>query len=152
VTLLALVYFALAALGLLVVFAGKTPVLAKATAAVVIPVFAFAVWQAARPPTGWPATGTPSGQLVAGYVQEPDALSHTPGEIDVWAVPEGATRPRAFRLPYSRALHEQTLQAMGQVKRGVRVGVAKRVKSGQSSNRSGLRFYKLPPPQAPSKN
>lgn len=152
---LALVYVGLATIVGATLAVNRAPLAAKA---VVIPVslaLGFAVWQAAQPPTGWPATATPAknGQLVGGFVREPDRLSHDRGEIDLLAVPPGFDHPRLYRVPYTRQTHEQLQMALAAAKRGVRVGVkmVKRPK-GERGPKVRPQFYLLPPPKLPTKN
>ena len=150
---LALTYCGLATIGGAVLTAHRLRVIARALVVVVVPVLAFAVWRAAQPPTGWPATGSPpKGQFVSSYVTEPDALTHNPGEIELWLVPSGSARPRSYRLPYSRRLHQQVAAASSAAKAGVKVGI-KRVSAGKVQNgpKAKFRFYVLPPPRPPSK-
>ena len=151
---LAFVYVGLVVLGLVIAIQNRPLLYFRIAAVCVIPALAFAVWQAAQPPTGWPATGSPpQGQLIGGYVVEPDALTHNPGEIELWLVPSGSPRPRSYRIPYTRRTHEQVMAAMAAARHGVRVAV-KMVghRRGDSGPKVQPRFYRMPPPRLPTKN
>lgn len=119
----------------------------KVVLAVLIPAFGFAIWPLSRPLTGWPTDAAPpkSAQFISGVAREPV-------EIDIWAVPDGADQPRAYKLPYTKQLHQQLERAMKATKAGQAVGVrqpnGKRHGHGQKSRHV---FYKLPPPMPPRK-
>ena len=151
---LALVYIALATLGCVLLATPLPRLRVRAAMVVVLPAVAFAVWQASQPPTGWPATKRPdrNGQLVGGYIREPDALSHDRGEIDLLVVPPGARSGRLFRVPYSRQTHIGLQAALRAAKAGIRVGVRMTHRpQGEPGPRVVPQFYRLPPPALPSK-
>lgn len=147
--LLAFIYVALAVLVCAVVVGARLPVAARACIVVAAPVVAFAVWQAAQPPTGWPATAAPpkNATFVWASIREPDQLTRDAGEIDLWLTPPGATQPRSYRLPYSRQLHRGAQQAMEATRAGARLSVRSR------RNRTRIRFvfYRQPPVGLPNK-
>jgi hypothetical protein len=110
--LYAIAFAGLSALAGVLLTANRVPFLARLAVAVLTPWLAIAVWLAARPPAGWPRAAQPpeGAMLVSGAVRAPSLGD--PGEIDLWVEPPGATRPRASRLPYSRALHRRLLRAL----------------------------------------
>jgi hypothetical protein len=74
---------------------------------------------------GWPTEAAPpaSFQLYAALVHEPDRVSSSNGAIYLWLSPQGADDepdgpPRAYALPYSRALHEQVARAQQRLQEG----------------------------------
>ena len=142
----AMIYFVIAALACSLIAYGRIGGWTKAVVLVIAPMLAFAIWQAAQPPTGWPANTKPPKDAQFQW-----AVVHEPDSIDLWLTPAGSTRERAYRVPYSRQLHEQAELALKAVKGGVRVGIRKVVKRGHAySNRYTL--YMLPPPAAESKD
>ncbi len=73
---------------------------------------------------GWP-TGThlpDSFRLVAAQVYEPDKAQGAPGEIYLWVTAlsdnAGRSTPRAYKIPYSAALHEKLDEAEKGLKNG----------------------------------
>ncbi len=142
--LYALAFAGLAALAGALLAAGRAPFALRLALAAATPWLAFAVWQAARPPAGWPASAQPpqDAAFVSGVARVPSAGD--PGEIDLWVEPAGATRPRAYRLPYSPALHQQLLAALAAQRRtrgNVRLLVRQPARSGGGRGRlrSGMR-------------
>lgn len=122
-----------------------------------LPLIAVAPWLAvvafhlAQPPTGWPATVRPNSQgaqFVWGVVREPNPSTNDHGEIDLWLIPQGMTRPRAYQLPYTRQLHRQVVAATGMVRRQGRVGLRLARRRGQHARWVA---YRLPPAKAPPK-
>lgn len=74
---------------------------------------------------GWPteAPPPPRFQLHAALIDEPDRKGRDPGAIYLWLSPrnadgEVAGPPRAYALPYSRALHEATVRAQADLQAG----------------------------------
>ena len=74
---------------------------------------------------GWPTEATPPArfQLHAALVHEPDRINRSHGSIFLWLSPQDAegrpgAPPRAYALPYSRALHEQVARAQGRLQEG----------------------------------
>lgn len=110
--LYALAFAGLAALAGVLLGAGRVPFLLKLGVAAATPWLAFAVWQAARPPIGWPEAAQPpqDAAFVSGVARLPTLGD--PGEIDLWLEPPGSNRPRAYRLPYSLPLHRRLLAAL----------------------------------------
>jgi hypothetical protein len=143
-----LVLYALAFAGLSIlvgclIAAKRVPFVARFAVCVLTPWLAFAVWQAARPPAGWPKAAQPpaGGTLVGGTVRTP--VLGDAGEIDLWVEPPGAQRPRAYRLPYSPELQQRLIAALA-AKRATHDGLHLVVQSGSGpqhgSRHGGLRF------------
>lgn len=111
---------------------------------------------------GWPArSGMPERfVLLATVIEEPSKLS--PGALYVWvnALEDGkpAPAPRAFVLPYSKALHSELNEAMKKVRQGVsQMGTTStKAGTGVSWLRPGgevldVKVRDLPVPQLPEK-
>ena len=120
--------------------------------------FTFAVWSALDSFSGWPTAQNPPANalLVASTVDEPRA-------IYVWLVPSDASgllryrpdqsEPRAYRLPYSRQLHEQVDRGTALAKQGRPVEL-QRMQGGGSGRRTRFRVrsYLFPPQSLPRKD
>ncbi len=109
---------------------------------------------------GWPsAAPLPEEFLLLGAeVREPDKRRRTAGAIYLWARATGDAdaQPRAYRLPYSRALHEAVLEA--QTRRASGSHQAGRVESAPGSgagsvdpSEPGIRFFEPPRSTLPEK-
>ena len=110
--LYALAFAGLAALGGLLLATTRVPFAVRIVVVVLTPWLAFAVWQAARPPIGWPDhTRPPEGAAFVSGVARPPSPGD-PGEIDLWLEPPGSNRPRAYRLAYTPALHRKLAAAL----------------------------------------
>src|SRR5581483_4557022 len=98
--LVALVYAALAALLSASIATDRLRLPLRILGVVGAVPVAFLVWQSAQPPTGWPtASGPPKDSaFVWASVREPSPGDA--GEIDLWLVPVGADKPRAYRVAY----------------------------------------------------
>ena len=120
-----------------------------------VPAFGFAILSTTNSLRGWPTGDSPpkSATFVWGVVDEPDPQTGSSGSVYLWLAT--GTKPRAYRLPYSRELHKQIVQATALTKGGQTVAVTRRRSSRRTGHgtaaRGALRFYRLPPPQPPSK-
>jgi len=144
-----------------VVIGGAGKWIIKLPIVVVVPLFSFLVWSSLDSFTGWPAnTTTPSRlMLIQEVVVEPSKT--TSGAIYIWGIPPKQSHglfkyrpkesePRAYKLPYTRQLHEQVAAAQAAQKAGVRVAIAKSNKG--EKDRGVYRFYILPQVDAPIKS
>jgi hypothetical protein len=133
----------------------------KACAITVALGFVIATFVALEEMLGWPTEGAPPAhfQLYAALVREPDRSNRSNGAIYLWLVPrvaEGQSDPppRAYALPYSRALHEQVARAQARLKEGQPVdGTAGRRADGYLLGTRSLQveLYQAPPAQLPPK-
>jgi|GEM_PF-3557873 len=152
---LAAAYCALA-LGLGWLLAGGRRWRTKAVYVVYAPAVALALWLGRPDASGWPSRDAvpANAQLVSALVDEPDPMSGDPGRIYLW-LDLGTAAPRAFSLPYSRALHERVEHALNAVRHGTAVAVARASASARGSARvhapSPLRFYPHPAVLLPPK-
>ena len=166
---------------------------AKATMIVLSLYFCLSVGFSVTEFMGWPTDDKlpPKFLLHWAVINEPDVKLGDEGSIYVWVKPigepeiehkewnnyllsfyDGESQPRAYRIPYSRALHEQTQKAMGILLKGGGVGGTNKGKGkpkgkkqsggngdakagdgGKSlTNNGGIEFHKLPPPKLPDKD
>jgi hypothetical protein len=112
---------------------------AKLALIALVPAYGLLILRDADTHAGWPTSKTPPEEsvLVWGVIHEPGDLGKgDPGCIYVWLIPmdgsgadEPKGTPRAFRLPYSRGLHEAVQGGMERAKEG-RPGVLKRGQRG----------------------
>lgn len=152
--------YAALALGLAWTIASGSSWWWRAPYIVAAPALAFALWLGRPDPAGWPTiAGIPAhATLQWALVDEPNPSTSDPGRIYLW-LDVGATAPRAFSLPYSRALHEQVQHALDRVKRGQSIAVARAAARAHGSRRStapgeqgsSLHFYAHPPVLLPPK-
>lgn len=102
---------------------------------VTVPSFGLAVWSSLGSYKGWPTTAAPPEKALVYWVlvREPEPARGDPGAIFVWLTPveEDASgslnpldydspggEPRAYKLPYSRSLHQATETAKNIIGRG----------------------------------
>jgi hypothetical protein len=81
---------------------------------------------------GWPvAAALPEKfKFLAAEVHEPDADVGDQGYILLWARPTDERDPRAYRLPYSRSLHEQMEEARQRGQHGMPVYMMRKGRKG----------------------
>lgn len=149
------------ALGLAWSLAGSSSWWRRAPYIICAPPLALALWLGRPDPAGWPsgAKVPAHAQLVWADVDEPDAAVGDSGHIYLWLDVGSSTVPRAYALPYSRALHKQVQKAMNAVKRGQPIGVGRAASRGHghghghgAGQRGGeIHFYPHPPQLLPPK-
>jgi hypothetical protein len=113
----------------------------KAAAIGITAGFFLVVFVALQALLGWPTEDQPPArfQLHAALIEEPDRKGPGQGAIYLWLSPRDADGaiagpPRAYALPYSRALHEATVRAQA----GLSAGRPIDGKSAPSSRSDGL--------------
>src|SRR5918996_818424 len=113
----------------------------KASAICVTAGFFVATFVAVQAMMGWPTEAVLPArfQLHAALIDEPDRKGRGAGAIYFWLSPrnqdgEVAGPPRAYALPYSRALHEATVRAQANLQAGRPIDG----KSGPSSRPDGF--------------
>jgi hypothetical protein len=122
--------------------------------------FTFAVWGALGSFSGWATNETPPehAMLVASSVDEPNAIylwlvaPSKPGVLDYRP---GKGEPRAYRLDYSRQLHEQVDRGSALARRGRPVEFSRRDTAAGTAGRTTrfvVRAYRLPPRSLPRKS
>jgi hypothetical protein len=111
---------------------------------------------------GWPTDAAPPGRfrLHAALVREPDRAGRSAGAIYLWLSPrnedgEAPESPRAYAMPYSRKLHEQTARAQGRLEAGQGVEGRTQSQSGWSgrftSHEARIELFAPPSPSLPPK-
>jgi len=112
---------------------------------------------------GWPTEAAPPARfrLHAALVEEPDGGKGDPGAIFLWLSPrteDGAASapPRAYALPYDRALHEAIAEAQTSLDEGRRVdGRARRTakeQGGFGTRALQVELFEAPAPALPPKS
>jgi len=142
--------------------------------------FSLETWRALDSYSGWPAKEAMPQRalLLHAVVREPNPAKHDAGAIFLWVVPLGqddpgpfayepiSGEPRAYKIPYSRPMHEQTagaMKAMRQngrpilIERGGRQGDGQGTGEGNNTTYGddeggGFRMRELPPPSLPPKD
>ena len=159
-------YVALAVLLLGLCLYSKWPVWIKAGAIIVTCFFYYATYLSLQSLLGWPTQSDLPGEFImlAGKVEEPDEESESSGAIYLWALSLNGDylygMPRAYKIPYSKPLHNQVSEANKKLRRGV-------VQIGKSENiivhKPGIgqtwfeehiqrvSIYDLPDPELPDK-
>lgn len=155
---LAAAYAALA-LGLAWVLAGRGSWRWRAPYVVLAPALALALWLGKPNAAGWPTVASmpAHAQLHWAVVDEPDPATTDPGRIYLW-LDVGSAKPRAYSLPYTRAMHKRVQQALQQVKEGRPVAVSRTTANGHARRGAGagahgasVRFSPSLPPGLPPK-
>jgi len=142
---------------------------------VCLALFSFETLRALDSYAGWPAKETMPQRalLISAIVREPNPSKNDAGAIFLWVVPLGqddpgpfaydpvSGEPRAYRLRYSRAMHEQTAAAMKAMRQNGRPILIERGgipgedggdgRSGYDDETGGFRMRELPPPSMPDK-
>lgn len=97
---------------------------AKAAATVVTCGLLIVVYLAHLELLGWPAAAKLPERflLISAAVREPGKAGGDAGAIYIWARPveDPAAEPRAYRLDYSRELHERVVAALASARDGTR--------------------------------
>jgi hypothetical protein len=101
----------------------------------IVPSFGLAVWKSLSSYQGWPtSTEIPEKALfLQGIVREPEPDDGDPGAIYLWLLPLSPEvldvktfldfrgklgEPRAYKLPYSRGMHQAVLKAQSMAAKG----------------------------------
>ena len=131
----------------------------KAAAIGVTAAFFAIVFVALQAMLGWPTEAQPPArfELHAALIQEPGRKGARPGAIFLWLSPRGpdgavAGPPRAYALPYSRALHEATARAQAGLQDGRQIDGSSRPGEPDgllAPSTSVELFERMPPPLPP---
>lgn len=126
----------------------------------------FVTWQSLQDLRGWPAQVRlpPHFLYNASAVVEPDESSGTQGRVYMWVTPIVDDKPigvpRAYLLPYSRALHTKMARAREAMHSGrLQVGDATEsdnnphssAKSAFAQHRQTINLHNVPEPSLPEK-
>lgn len=120
--------------------------------------FTFAVWDAMDSFTGWATGQDPPARalFLRGMVDEPDAIYVwliAPPEPGLLAYRPQDGEPRAYRLPYTRQLHERVDRGNELTRRGQRVELRQMQPDGENGRGTQLaiQINRLTPRGLPSK-
>jgi len=195
---IAIGFVLIAALVLWFVIGAKGNWISKAAMILLSLYFCLSVGLSVNEFMGWPTDDQLPSKFLLHWavIKEPDVKSGDEGSIYIWVRPisepepkvehkewndyllsfyDGKSQPRAYRIPYSRPLHEETQKAISLLLKGVGVGgtsgegegegegegkeagkegqgTGKTGDGGRSlTNNGGIEFHKLPPPKLPDK-
>jgi hypothetical protein len=121
---------------------------------VALPLFYIGQFQVLQATRGWPSDDVlpATFELVAFRVIEPDARQGSSGEILLWASTAASRTPRAYRLGYSRQLHETLVHAGQRLEQGkIQIGTRRAGDNGPSEGDTGIRFDDRPHSGLPAK-
>jgi hypothetical protein len=131
----------------------------KAAAIGITAGFFVVVFLALQAMLGWPTEAQPPARfaLHAALIEEPDRKGRRPGAIYLWLSPrlaDGAITgpPRAYALPYSRALHEATVRAQAGLSAGRPIDGKVRPSTrpdGFATRSTAIELFERPPPLLP---
>jgi hypothetical protein len=148
---------------------GPRSIWIKGLITALLPAFYFLHWQGLQDYKGWPAEQSlpEKFELIAADVVEPTAHNQQQGRIYLWVRPDlgGATgkiveentNPRAYRLPYSRKLHEMLFETRKRIQAGQQqIGLLRDDEGGGSGGATvgygyRLEFIDKPKSQLPPK-
>ena len=145
--------------------------------------YSLETWQALGSYAGWPAAERMPQRalLLSATVREPNPSKGDPGAIFLWVIPLNmddpdpfsytpvSGEPRAYRIPYSRSMHEQAAAASKAISQdgrpmlierdGLQGGGAEGEGGGDGNGTTygeddggGFRIRELPPPNLPPKD
>jgi hypothetical protein len=119
-----------------------------------LPFFYIGQYQVLQATRGWPSNDAlpTTFELTAFKIVEPDARQGTSGEILLWASSADNRTPRAYRLGYSRQLHETLIDAGQRLEqRKIQIGTRNAGGNGASEGDTGIRFDDQPRSELPAK-
>ena len=124
---------------------------------VVTAAFYIGTWYGLKHLQGWPLDESLPAEfrLISEYIEQPNKRKGTDGAIYLWVtnLAEGAdSRPRAYRLPYQEALHEDITEATARS----RPQIGKRVEQAVMNQPEGqmdsvIKFEDVPRARLPAK-
>jgi hypothetical protein len=160
IPVIAVGFVLLGALLLWLVIGGRGAWWVKFGAIAVTSAFTFAVWGALDSFSGWATDENPPAHalLVGSTVDEPRAIYVwlvAPFKGSVLEYQPSRGEPRAYRLPYSRELHEQIDRGNTLARQGRPVELASREAAAGTPGRRTrfvVRAYRLPPQSLPRKS
>jgi hypothetical protein len=157
IPVVAIAFVLLGGLLLWFVIGGRGAWWLKLGAIVVTCGFTFAVWNALDSFSGWPTDQRPPARalLVSSTVDEPKAIYVwlvAPARSDVFGYRPDKAAPRAYRLPYSRELHEQVTRGAALAKKGRPVELMHQPHgTGGRATSFVVRAFRPPPVSLPRK-
>ncbi|MGB0712820.1 MAG: hypothetical protein ACPGUC_04600 [Gammaproteobacteria bacterium] len=154
--LLAVVYTAVLALLVLVLFQTALAWRLKAAAVALALALSITHYQALKGVWGWPVDERPpdGAEMVGTLAREPNRRTGSEGAVYLWAIPPGHVEPRAYRLPYEPETHGTVARAEERASEGHRQ-VIRRVETSPDTDSGtltgGIRVEDAPPPALPPK-
>jgi len=130
----------------------------KVLLALLLPLLYFLHWAGLQHSKGWPSDQTLPlrFELISADILEPNPLKEIKGNIHLWIRPDQDQTPRAYILPYSRALHKKLFETKQRVAEGrTQMGILTDEASGGSGASLGngrkLDFQDMPQRRLPPK-
>jgi len=156
--LLSLSYITLILFVVWAIFGKRFTALQKIIICGLLPLVYFLHWTSLQDTKGWPSDQTLplKFELISADVVEPNSQKSIKGEINLWIRPTDDGSPRAYVLPYSRALHKKLFETKQRSAAGKRqIGLMFDEGSGQKGVSVGggmkLNFRDAPPTRLPPK-
>ena len=105
---------------------------------------------------GWPTTDTmpEAFQFIGYYVDSPNPQIGKEGFIVIWMLKlndEVGKKPRSHIIPYSKEMHKKLQEAKKKRENGQKIKGKYKTKRRRSDSPDDLQFYKMPPPELPTK-
>jgi len=120
--------------------------------------FYIGTWYGLKHLQGWPLDESLPAEfrLISEYIEQPNKRKGTDGAIYLWVTnlaEDDDSRPRAYRLPYQEALHEDITEATarGRPQIGKRVGQGAANQPGEQVG-SAIKFEDVPRAKLPTKH
>jgi hypothetical protein len=159
----------------------KGRIFTKILFAGIVPYYCLVMWCSLNTFAGWATDELTPDKLIVRWIiiEEPNKKTGDEGGIYIWIQSSEQNKfnglnflgynsepyePRAYKLPYSRRLHEQAEAALKLLKKGRRVTAARPLPGdgdgedgedtsgyGYDDNDNALKFYELPQPKYPEK-
>ncbi len=130
----------------------------KVLLTLLLPLLYFLHWTGFQQSKGWPSDQTLPlrFELLSADILEPNPLKEIEGNIHLWIRPNQDQTPRAYILPYSRALHKKLYETKQRVAQGhAQMGMLTDEDSGGSGANLGkgrkLDFQDMPQRRLPPK-
>ncbi len=139
-------------------FGSKLGNKSKLVISLLLPLLYYFHWTGLKQSKGWPAdTQLPERfELISADVVEPNTLKDVTGNIHLWVRTKNHAAPRAYVLPYSRALHKMLFETKQKINAGrAQMGLVYESGSGGSGANLGsglkLNFKDTPRSHLPPK-
>jgi len=118
--LLSLAYVVPLALGLWLYLRKPLTLSIKLLLTALLPLIYLLHWLGLQNSAGWPSDQIlpERFELISADIIEPNPLNSIKGKINLWVRPDQSEQPRAYALPYSRALHKKLFETKQRIKQG----------------------------------
>ncbi len=120
--LMSLSYVALVIFVIWSVFGKRFNTIQKIFICLLLPVIYYFHWTSLQQTKGWPSDQTLPTQfeLISADIIEPNPLENNKGSIHLWIRPTENAPPRAYKLDYSRDLHQRLFETKKRIASGRR--------------------------------